>query len=186
MDNLEKQKTEDLLVFLARTELALSYTITLLNMECGRLTEKLRLCSKFKQKKDYADLSRKIEDIDKFLEKTFYQRIIDIYNRVGEPYDVENFDLTLYEANELARLVLLYADKTAKSNENYEKIFTFICNIKEGAANVLDQETYDKFYLKTFAPDGNEEQEKGQDKQVHEHFGTSQSASGSPSEGSTS
>ena len=184
MDNLEKQKTEDLLVFLARTELALSYTITLLNMECGRLTEKLRLCSKFKQKKDYADLSRMIEDIDKFLEKTFYQRIIDIYNRV--PYDVENFDLTLYEANELARLVLLYADKTAKSNENYEKIFTFICNIKEGAANVLDQETYDKFYLKTYVPDGDEEQEKGQDKQVHEHFGTSQSASGSPSEGSAS
>lgn len=184
MDNLEKQKTEDLLVLLVRTELALSHTITLLNMESGRLTEKLRLCSKFKQKKDYADLSRKIEDVDKFLEKTFYQRIINIYSRVGEPYDVENFDLTLYEANELARLVLLYADKTAKSNENYEKIFTFIGNIKEGAANVLDQETYDKFYLKTFEPDGDEEQ--GQDKQVHEHFGASQSANGSPSEGSPS
>ena len=184
MDNLEKQKTEDLLVFLARAELALSYTITLLNMECGRLTEKLRLCSKFKQKKDYSDLSRKIEDIDKFLERTFYQRIINIYNREGEPYDVENFDLTLYEANELARLVLLYADKTAKSNENYEKIFTFIGNIKEGAANVLDQETYDKFYLRAYVPDGDEEQ--GQDKQVHEHFGASQSASGGPSEGSAS
>lgn len=184
MDNLEKQKTEDLLVLLARTELALSYTITLLNMECGRLTEKLRLCSKFKQKKDYSDLSRKIEDIDKFLERTFYQRIINIYNREGEPYDAENFDLTLYEANELARLVLLYADKTAKSNENYEKIFTFIGNIKEGAANVLDQETYDKFYLTKYIPDGDEEQ--GQDKQVHEHFGTSQSANGGPSEGSAS
>lgn len=184
MDNLEKQKTEDLLVFLARAELALSYTITLLNMECGRLTEKLRLCSKFKQKKDYSDLSRKIEDIDKFLERTFYQRIINIYDREGEPYDAEDFDLTLFEANELARLVLLYADKTAKSNENYEKIFTFIGNIKEGAANVLTQETYDKFYLRTYVPDGDEEQ--GQDKQVHEHFGTSQSTSGSPSEGSAS
>lgn len=184
MDNLEKQKTEDLLVFLARIELALSYTISLLNMECGRLTEKLRLCSKFKQKKDYSDLSRKIEDIDKFLERAFYQRIINIYDREGEPYDAEDFDLTLFEANELARLVLLYADKTAKSNENYEKIFKFIGDIKEGAANVLNQETYDKFYLKTFVPDGDEEQ--GQDKQVHEHFGTSQSANGSPSEGSPS
>lgn len=184
MDNLEKQKTEDLLVFLARIELALSYTISLLNMECGRLTEKLRLCSKFKQKKDYSDLSRKIEDIDKFLERTFYQRIINIYDREGEPYDAEDFDLTLFEANELARLVLLYADKTAKSNENYEKIFKFIGDIKEGAANVLNQETYDKFYLKTFVPDGDEE--RGQDKQVHEHFGTSQSADGSPSEGSPS
>ena len=184
MDNLEKQKTEDLLVFLARIELALSHTISLLNMECGRLTEKLRLCSKFKQKKDYSDLSRKIEDIDKFLERTFYQRIINIYDREGEPYDAEDFDLTLFEANELARLVLLYADKTAKSNENYEKIFKFIGDIKEGAANVLNQETYDKFYLKTFAPDGDEEQ--GQDKQVHEHFGASQSANGSPSEGSAS
>ena len=184
MDNLEKQKTEDLLVFLARIELALSYTISLLNMECGRLTEKLRLCSKFKQKKDYSDLSRKIEDIDKFLERTFYQRIINIYDREGEPYDAEDFDLTLFEANELARLVLLYADKTAKSNENYEKIFKFIGDIKEGAANVLNQETYDKFYLKTFVPDGDEEQ--GQDKQVHEHFGASQSASGGPSEGSAS
>lgn len=184
MDNLEKQKTEDLLVFLARIELALSYTISLLNMECGRLTEKLRLCSKFKQKKDYSDLSRKIEDIDKFLEKTFYQRIINIYDREGEPYDAEDFDLTLFEANELARLVLLYADKTAKSNENYEKIFKFIGDIKEGAANVLNQETYDKFYLKTFVPDGDEEQ--GQGEQVHEHFGTSQSADGSPSEGSPS
>ena len=181
MDNLEKQKTEDLLVFLARIELALSYTISLLNMECGRLTEKLRLCSKFKQKKDYSDLSRKIEDIDKFLERTFYQRIINIYDREGEPYDAEDFDRTLFEANELARLVLLYADKTAKSNENYEKIFKFIGDIKEGAANVLNQETYDKFYLKTFVPDGDEEQ--GQDKQVHEHFGASQSANGSPSEG---
>ena len=184
MDNLEKQKTEDLLVFLARIELALSYTISLLNMECGRLTEKLRLCSKFKQKKDYSDLSRKIEDIDKVLERTFYQRIINIYDREGEPYDAEDFDLTLFEANELARLVLLYADKTAKSNENYEKIFKFIGDIKEGAANVLNQETYDKFYLKTFVPDGDEEQ--GQDKQVHEHFGTSQSANGGPSEGSAS
>lgn len=184
MDNLEKQKTEDLLVFLARIELALSYTISLLNMECGRLTEKLRLCSKFKQKKDYSDLSRKIEDIDKFLERTFYQRIINIYDREGEPYNAEDFDLTLFEANELARLVLLYADKTAKSNENYEKIFKFIGDIKEGAANVLNQETYDKFYLKTYVPDGDEEQ--GQDKQVHEHFGTSQSANGSPSEGSSS
>lgn len=184
MDNLEKQKTEDLLVFLARIELALSHTISLLNMECGRLTEKLRLCSKFKQKKDYSDLSRKIEDIDKFLERTFYQRIINIYDREGEPYDAEDFDLTLFEANELARLVLLYADKTAKSNENYEKIFKFIGDIKEGAANVLNQETYDKFYLKTFVPDGDEEQ--GQDKQVHEHFGASQSANGSPSEGSAS
>ena len=184
MDNLEKQKTEDLLVFLARMELALSYTISLLNMECGRLTEKLRLCSKFKQKKDYSDLSRKIEDIDKFLERTFYQRIINIYDREGEPYNAEDFDLTLFEANELARLVLLYADKTAKSNENYEKIFKFIGDIKEGAANVLNQETYDKFYLKTFVPDGDEEQ--GQDKQVHEHFGASQSASGGPSEGSAS
>lgn len=184
MDNLEKQKTEDLLVFLARIELALSYTISLLNMECGRLTEKLRLCSKFKQKKDYSDLSRKIEDIDKFLERTFYQRIINIYDREGEPYNAEDFDLTLFEANELARLVLLYADKTAKSNENYEKIFKFIGDIKEGAANVLNQETYDKFYLKTFVPDGDEEQ--GQDKQVHEHFGASQSANGSPSEGSAS
>ena len=184
MDNLEKQKTEDLLVFLARIELALSYTISLLNMECGRLTEKLRLCSKFKQKKDYSDLSRKIEDIDKFLERTFYQRIIDIYDREGEPYDAEDLDLTLFEANELARLVLLYADKTAKSKENYEKIFKFIGDIKEGAANVLNQETYDKFYLKTFVPDGDEEQ--GQDKQVHEHFGASQSANGSPSEGSPS
>lgn len=184
MDNLEKQKTEDLLVFLARIELALSYTISLLNMECGRLTEKLRLCSKFKQKKDYSDLSRKIEDIDKFLERTFYQRIINIYDREGEPYNAEDFDLTLFEANELARLVLLYADKTAKSNENYEKIFKFIGDIKEGAANVLNQETYDKFYLRTYVPDGDEEQ--GQDKQVHEHFGTSQSADGSPSEGSPS
>ena len=184
MDNLEKQKTEDLLVFLARIELALSHTISLLNMECGRLTEKLRLCSKFKQKKDYSDLSRKIEDIDKFLERTFYQRIINIYDREGEPYNAEDFDLTLFEANELARLVLLYADKTAKSNENYEKIFKFIGDIKEGAANVLNQETYDKFYLKTFVPDGDEEQ--GQDKQVHEHFGASQSANGSPSEGSPS
>ena len=184
MDNLEKQKTEDLLVFLARIELALSYTISLLNMECGRLTEKLRLCSKFKQKKDYSDLSRKIEDIDKFLERTFYQRIINIYDREGEPYNAEDFDLTLFEANELARLVLLYADKTAKCNENYEKIFKFIGDIKEGAANVLNQETYDKFYLKTFVPDGDEEQ--GQDKQVHEHFGASQSANGSPSEGSPS
>ena len=184
MDKLDKQKTEDLLVFLARIELALSYTISLLNMECGRLTEKLRLCSKFKQKKDYSDLSRKIEDIDKFLERTFYQRIINIYDREGEPYDAEDFDLTLFEANELARLVLLYADKTAKSNENYEKIFKFIGDIKEGAANVLNQETYDKFYLKTFVPDGDEEQ--GQDKQVHEHFGASQSANGSPSEGSPS
>ena len=184
MDNLEKQKTEDLLVFLARIELALSHTISLLNMECGRLTEKLRLCSKFKQKKDYSDLSRKIEDIDKFLERTFYQRIINIYDREGEPYNAEDFDLTLFEANELARLVLLYADKTAKSNENYEKIFKFIGDIKEGAANVLNQETYDKFYLKTFVPDGDEEQ--GQDKQVHEHFGTSQSANGGPSEGSAS
>lgn len=184
MDNLEKQKTEDLLVFLARIELALSYTISLLNMECGRLTEKLRLCSKFKQKKDYSDLSRKIEDIDKFLERTFYQRIINIYDREGEPYNAEDFDLTLFEANELARLVLLYADKTAKSNDNYEKIFKFIGDIKEGAANVLNQETYDKFYLKTFVPDGDEEQ--GQDKQVHEHFGTSQSANGSPSEESAS
>ena len=184
MDNLEKQKTEDLLVFLARIELALSHTISLLNMECGRLTEKLRLCSKFKQKKDYSDLSRKIEDIDKFLERTFYQRIINIYDREGEPYDAEDFDLTLFEANELARLVLLYADKTAKSNENYEKIFKFIGDIKEGAANVLNQETYDKFYLKTFVPDGDEKQ--GQDKQVHEHFGASQSANGSPSEGSAS
>ena len=184
MDNLEKQKTEDLLVFLARIELALSHTISLLNMECGRLTEKLRLCSKFKQKKDYSDLSRKIEDIDKFLERTFYQRIINIYDREGEPYNAEDFDLTLFEANELARLVLLYADKTAKSNENYEKIFKFIGDIKEGAANVLNQETYDKFYLKTFVPDGDEEQ--GQDEQVHEHFGTSQSANGSPSEGSPS
>lgn len=184
MDNLEKQKTEDLLVFLARIELALSYTISLLNKECGRLTEKLRLCSKFKQKKDYSDLSRKIEDIDKFLEKTFYQRIINIYDREGEPYNAEDFDLTLFEANELARLVLLYADKTAKSNENYEKIFKFIGDIKEGAANVLNQETYDKFYLKTFVPDGDEEQ--GQGEQVHEHFGTSQSADGSPSEGSPS
>lgn len=184
MDNLEKQKTEDLLVFLARIELALSYTISLLNMECGRLTEKLRLCSKFKQKKDYSDLSRKIEDIDKFLERTFYQRIINIYDREGEPYNAEDFDLTLFEANELARLVLLYADKTAKSNENYEKIFKFIGDIKEGAANVLNQETYDKFYLRTYVPDGDEEQ--GQDKQVHEHFGTSQSANGSPSKGSAS
>ena len=184
MNNLEKQKTEDLLVFLARIELALSYTISLLNMECGRLTEKLRLCSKFKQKKDYSDLSRKIEDIDKFLERAFYQRIINIYDREGEPYNAEDFDLTLFEANELARLVLLYADKTAKSNENYEKIFKFIGDIKEDAANVLNQETYDKFYLKTFVPDGDEEQ--GQDKQVHEHFGTSQSANGSPSEGSAS
>lgn len=184
MDNLEKQKTEDLLVFLARIELALSYTISLLNMECGRLTEKLRLCSKFKQKKDYSDLSRKIEDIDKFLERTFYQRIINIYDREGEPYDAEDFDLTLFEANELARLVLLYADKTAKSNENYEKIFKFIGDIKEGAANVLNQETYDKFNLKTYVPDGDEEQ--GQGKQVHEHFGASQSANGSPSEGSPS
>lgn len=184
MDNLEKQKTEDLLVFLARIELALSYTISLLNMECGRLTEKLRLCSKFKQKKDFSDLSRKIEDIDKFLERTFYQRIINIYDREGEPYNAEDFDLTLFEANELARLVLLYADKTAKSNENYEKIFKFIGDIKEGAANVLNQETYDKFYLRTYVPDGDEEQ--GQDKQVHEHFGTSQSTNGSPSEGSPS
>ena len=184
MDNLEKQKTEDLLVLLARTELALSYTISLLNMECRRLSEKLRLCSKFKQKKDYSDLSRKIEDIDKFLERTFYQRIINIYDREGEPYNAEDFDLTLFEANELARLVLLYADKTAKSNENYEKIFKFIGDIKEGAANVLNQETYDKFYLRTYVPDGDEEQ--GQDKQVHEHFGTSQSADGSPSEGSPS
>lgn len=184
MDSLEKQKTEDLLVLLARTELALSYTITLLNMECGRLTEKLRLCSKFKQKKEYSDLTRKIEDIDRFLERTFYQRIINVYDREGEPYDAENFDLTLFEANELARLVLLYADKTAKSNENFEKIFEFIGSLKEGAVNILDQATYDKFYLKTYDKDGDNEQ--GQDGQVCGRFGPPQDTSGGAAEGGAS
>lgn len=80
------------------------------------------------------------------LEDQCLQRIVDEFGYKGEPYDAKGYDNKLFEGNELARLIALYAEKTAVNNENYEKIFTMLGELKDGC-NILDQSTYDHFYL---------------------------------------
>lgn len=58
----------------------------------------------------------------------------------------ERYDLMRVEANELIRLVLLYADKTARSEDNLNKIFEFIKSL-DGEGLVTD-EVLNRFYLK--------------------------------------
>lgn len=147
MTQEEKDRKERLLIFIAHIELALSYTIMQLNLECGRLSKQMYASSKFKQKKDYGDLCNLLKRVDDHLDRAFHERIINMYRLKDGTFDANGFDTKLFEANELARLVLLYGDKTALSNENFEKIFRFIGSLT--GMNVVDQETYDKFYLKT-------------------------------------
>lgn len=73
------------------------------------------------------------------------------YDKLEEDFIVaglsaERYDLMRVEANELIRLVLLYADRTAKSEENFNKIFDFIKSLP-GEGLVTD-EVLNRFYLK--------------------------------------
>lgn len=74
----------------------------------------------------------------------WYDKLEDDFVVAGVSAD--RYDLMRVEANELIRLVLLYADRTAKSEENFNKIFDFISSL-EGEGLVTD-EVLNRFYLK--------------------------------------
>lgn len=148
MEEQERKRKVGLFVLLAEIELALGYSLCLLNTEAQRLAAELKLISHFQERKEYGkiiDLLKKVDDIST---EKIWKRILDSYEgdkTKGEEYDAKGLGVKMFEGNELARLIVLYADKTAQSNENFEKVFTFMQDLK--GVDLLDQKTYDRLYL---------------------------------------
>ena len=68
----------------------------------------------------------------------------DIYD-VEEQFNYQNVDLWLEQANELARLMLLYADRSA-SVDVVEEIFKHIRSLP--SEGIVDEKMLENFYLK--------------------------------------
>lgn len=68
----------------------------------------------------------------------------DIYD-VEERHNYENVDLWLGQGNELARLILLFADKSV-DEEVTNKIFSFIRSMP--GEGIVDEKLLESFYLK--------------------------------------
>lgn len=64
---------------------------------------------------------------------------------VEEHYDYKNVDLWLEQANELARLILLFADKSVDVDV-VNKIFSFIRQLP--GEGIIDEKLLESFYLK--------------------------------------
>jgi len=64
---------------------------------------------------------------------------------VEENYNYQNVDVWLDEANELARLILLFADKSVDT-EVVDRIFKFIR--EQPGEGIVDEKLLESFYLK--------------------------------------
>lgn len=64
----------------------------------------------------------------------------------AEPHGWRELDIWAEESNELARLILLYADKSAGEIENVNKIFRYLRRFK--GQGIVTEEVLDRFYLK--------------------------------------
>lgn len=93
------------------------------------------------KKKQFTRLMKSIKDIYTQFD-ILYQDIIDSTEGRGW----ETLDIWAEESNELARLILLYADKSAGNLDNIDKIFRYLRRFK--GQGIVTEEVLSKFYLK--------------------------------------
>lgn len=77
--------------------------------------------------------------IEPQLNKVFFDKDTKVYN-------AEQYDDHLSDANELARLSLLYFDKAFQSYDNVEKVFGFLNTLEGGG--VMEKEDYKRYELR--------------------------------------
>lgn len=71
----------------------------------------------------------------------------DLINAIGRSGEIADFDRAHKDANEIARLLLLYADRCGYSQENYEELFRFLRGM-DGGLGLITEEVLKKFYMK--------------------------------------
>lgn len=104
------------------------------------LMSKQREVFKQEKKQLFTRYSKTVRDAC-YLQDQLTQDIWDVEER----YDYKNVDLWLDQANELARLILLFADKSL-DEEVVNKIFTFIR--QQPGEGIVDEKLLESFYLK--------------------------------------
>ena len=97
---------------------------------------------KFNKEKDkqFKQLGMKIKELY-FLEEKFDRDLEMVTN--GRPGE---YQLYQEESNEIARLMLLYVEKCAESQENRDALFSFLRNLGDGYG-IIQEKDIERFYL---------------------------------------
>lgn len=119
----------------------MTQAIELIMRDFERRLLKTNIGFRHEKKKQFTRLMKSVKDIYTQFD-ILYQDIIDSAKDKGW----ETLDIWAEESNELARLILLYADKSAGNMDNIDKIFRYLRRFK--GQGIVTEEVLSKFYLK--------------------------------------
>ena len=71
----------------------------------------------------------------------------DLINAIGRSGEILDYDRAHKDANEIARLLLLYSDRCGYSQKNYEELFRILRAMPDGLGKITEDVLKD-FYMK--------------------------------------
>lgn len=135
---MEKQTVDS---FEVNTIYMMTQAFELIIRDIERRLQKASTPFRHEKRQQFNRLMKSIKDIYTQFD-ILYQDIIDSTEGRGW----ETLDIWAEESNELARLILLYADKSAGNMDNISKIFRYLRRFK--GQGIVTEEVLSKFYLK--------------------------------------
>ena len=96
------------------------------------------------KKRNFTMLRRSIEAVRRYYDLAFDEDLVTACESSGRMSD---YDGAHEDANEIARLLLLYADRCGYNQKNYEELFQILRNMPDGLGKITEDVLKD-FYMK--------------------------------------
>lgn len=96
------------------------------------------------KKRNFTMLRRSIEAVRRYYDLAFDEDLVTACESSGRMSD---YDGAHEDANEIARLLLLYVDRCGYNQDNYERLFRLLRSM-EGGTGVITDEVIGDFYMK--------------------------------------
>lgn len=137
----EKPNVESILVNMAyASAFAAERMILVLEKHLNSRGERLRHDKKY----NFGMLRKSLQAAKRYYDFAFDDDLIRAVYNSGE---ITDYDRAHEDANEIARLLLLYADRCGFNQKNYEELFRILRNMPNGLGEITEDVLKD-FYMK--------------------------------------
>ena len=137
----EKLTAEGLMVNMAYTAAFASERMIL---EVERILKGRGDGLKHEKKQAFTRLAETLRAAKRYYDFIFDEDLVKAAERRG---DMADYDRAHEDENEIARLLLLYADRCGPSQENYEELFRVLRNMPDGLG-LITEDVLKNFYMK--------------------------------------
>lgn len=139
--DLNNMTAEDLMVNMAYT---CAFASERMILEVERILKGRGEGLKHEKKQAFTRLAETLRAAKRYYDFIFDEDLIKAVEGSGE---VTDYDRAHEDANEIARLLLLYSDRCGYNQKNYEELFRVLRNMPDGLG-LITEEVLKNFYMK--------------------------------------